>query len=65
MEERFQKDERQEISLPREEEKEEEKEEEEPAVVPEEPEPPKEQIVITESVELELEYVIESLNEFR
>ncbi|MCI8374764.1 MAG: PDZ domain-containing protein [Lachnospiraceae bacterium] len=55
MEERFQKDERQEISLPREEEKEEEKEEEEPAVVPEEPEPPKEQIVITESVELELE----------
>lgn len=50
MEERFQKEERQQISLPREE------EEEEPVpVVPQEPEPPQEPIVITESVELELE----------
>lgn len=49
MEERFQKEERQQISLPREE------EEEEPVQVPQEPEPPQEPIVITESVELELE----------
>lgn len=50
MEQRFQKEERQQISLPREE------EEEEPLpVVPQEPEPPQEPIVITESVELELE----------
>ena len=49
MEERFGKEERQEISLPREE------EEEEPAEIPMEPEPPQEPIVITESVELELE----------
>lgn len=49
MEERFQKEERQEISLPREE------EEEEPVSAPQEPEPPQEPVIITESVELELE----------
>ncbi len=49
MEERFQKEERQEISLPREE------EEEEPVSAPQEPEPPQEPLIITESVELELE----------
>ncbi len=49
MEERFQKEERQEISLPRDE------EEEEPVSAPQEPEPPQEPVIITESVELELE----------
>lgn len=49
MEERFQKEERQEISLPREE------EEEEPVSAPQEPEPLQEPVIITESVELELE----------
>lgn len=49
MEERFQKEERQEISLPREEE-----EDEPEAVPPQETTPPQEPIVITESVELEL-----------
>ena len=49
MEERFQKEERQEISLPRDE------EEEEPVSAPQEPEPLQEPVIITESVELELE----------
>ena len=49
MEERFQKEERQEISLPRDE------EEEEPVSASQEPEPPQEPVIITESVELELE----------
>lgn len=49
MEERFRKEERQEISLPREE------EEDEPVTAPQEPAPPQEPVIITESVELELE----------